>query len=217
MLFKPRNCPNCGIKWSDGAKPGACDLCGYDLRLGRQPGPERRMSGGRRTVDAEAIGPIERRPHRKIRQPKISPQKSAGYRPFLPGIEVRDPERVLDTVDPAAVADMRNFLGNVLGEKVNAGAGPASASQMKKVQAALHTMATWSADPGIQLYIDSKGRDLPVQVTVYPADQYPDADVGQPVETSGQEQSGRLTKIMRVLLFIGALIYMLIAFFLENR
>jgi hypothetical protein len=206
MLFKPRNCPNCGIKWQDNARNGACDLCGYDLSLGSQAAP-----------------PLERAGRRPQRQDERSVQARefgrAGYRPFLPGVEVRDPGGLLTGVDPQGLSEFAQKMDAVLGRKAESGGkGRLNARQWEKATQIL--VSLYMAVPGraADVFVDSPPGELPIRVTVSSPGQRPEDVTSGPLrgETAGAP-TARAAKILRILLFMAAAAGWLILQYLQRR
>lgn len=206
MLFHPKNCPNCGITWSGKIKRGVCDLCGYNLEAGRQRGMATK-SWGDEIVDMGQN--IQRRGGIAVE----------GYRPFLPGIELRDPSSLLPVLDPALLSDLRQKMIRILGSKAEDGvSGRISAKKMERAMAVLQDVYNAVPEHKADLFIDSADGELPLKVTAVPTGEWPEETGGRPVsETHQGGFSSGITKLVRIVIFLGALGLFILQFFLEKR
>ena len=224
MLFAPRNCPHCGIKWTDRAHSGICDLCGYDLAERKQTasphGPSRRQIETQRaaTIPRVVTGPRPRVAVAPVSKVRDDPERGA-YRPLLPGILVRDPDDLLSAVDPTLLTGLANRMNRILG-RMGEGQiqGRLPAKRVPKVLEVLQ--AIYLAVPGsrAELLVVSEPEDLPVRVTVVPAGPEVANLPGRPVSTTiGRQSAGRLRAILRLILILGAMAYFFLMKYLEHR
>ena len=248
MLFAPRNCPHCGIKWTDRAHSGICDLCGYSLAEGKQTaqpfGPSRRQIQAQRTaaiprvdigsrtrvdpgarprVDAGPRSRVDPGARSRVEVPSVAKVRDdlarGGFRPLVPGILVRDPDDLLSSVDPSVMTALANRMTRVLGrqgEGMVQGALPAK--RVPLVQGVLQ--AIYLAVPGrrAELLVVSEPRELPVRVHAVPAGANVADLPGRPVSrTLGESSSGRLAKLLRLIVFLAAIAYFFLMKYLQHH
>lgn len=205
MLFKPRHCPNCGIKWADGAKPGTCDLCGFDLTLGSQPG----IQPGQKIPTAR---------YARQTPPETKPVRS-GYRPILPGIEILDPDNLLASVDPAVINGMRNRMTSILGRQAEKG-GTGRLSEQRMAKVAVVLQALHNAVPGgnVELILESEDLELPLRIIAAPAGQWQGNSPGRPLsETMPAGKQGPLAKVLKVIVYLGIGLFLFLKYYFEQR